>query len=161
MNRLPFFFTKIMVYNPCVSVYYVTRTLKQWNIGGDMSMFTFDPNTPIYIQIMDYVKKDIVTGQLKQGDKLPSVRELASVMQTNPNTVQRALQELEREGIAETRRGTGRYVTQEGEKIMEMKREMSKELIDAYVNGMQALGFSEDEMVTLVRSSVQQREEEK
>jgi len=123
-------------------------------------MFTFDPNIPIYIQIMNYVKKEIVTDRLQQGEKLPSVRELAGELQTNPNTVQRALQELEREGIAETRRGTGRYVTQERGKIMEMKREMSKNLIDAYVNGMQALGFSEEEMLTLIRSSLHKGEEQ-
>lgn len=123
-------------------------------------MFTFDPNIPIYIQIMNYVKKEIVTGRMQQGEKLPSVRELAGELQTNPNTVQRALQELEREGIAETRRGTGRYVTQERGKIMEMKREMSKDLIDAYINGMQALGFSEEEMLTLIRSSLHKGEEQ-
>ncbi|MCP8968549.1 GntR family transcriptional regulator [Ectobacillus ponti] len=120
----------------------------------------FDPNMPIYIQIMDFIKKQIITGQLQQGEKLPSVRDLAAELQTNPNTVQRALQELEREGIAEARRGMGRYVTHEGEKIMEMKRDMSKELISAFVSGMEALGVSEEEMLMLVQSALEQRKGE-
>ena len=64
----------------------------------------FDNNLPIYLQIMTYLKKEIIIGKLLPGDKIPSVRELASELQINPNTVQRTFQELEREGIVETRR---------------------------------------------------------
>lgn len=120
----------------------------------------FDPNIPIYIQIMTYIKKEIVTGRLHEGNKVPSVRELAGELQINPNTIQRTFQELEREGIIETRRGTGRYVTKERGRIMEMKKDMSKELLTAFINGMNALGFSEEEIVVLVRSSLQKKGEE-
>lgn len=65
----------------------------------------FDNNLPIYLQIMQYIKKQIVTGTLKAGDKIPSVRELAAELQINPNTVQRTFQELEREEVVETKRG--------------------------------------------------------
>ncbi|PGV02343.1 GntR family transcriptional regulator, partial [Bacillus thuringiensis] len=65
----------------------------------------FSPNIPIYIQVMEYIKKEIVTGRLASGDKIPAVRELASKLQVNPNTIQRTFQELEQEGIAVTRRG--------------------------------------------------------
>lgn len=82
----------------------------------------FDNNLPIYLQIMTYLKKEIIIGKLLPGDKIPSVRELASELQINPNTVQRTFQELEREGIVETRRGLGRYVTSEESKIMEIKK---------------------------------------
>lgn len=82
----------------------------------------FDNNLPIYLQIMTYLKKEIIIGKLQPGDKIPSVRELASELQINPNTVQRTFQELEREGIVETRRGLGRYVTSEESKIMEIKK---------------------------------------
>lgn len=82
----------------------------------------FDNNLPIYLQIMNYLKKEIVTGKLKAGDKIPSVRELAAELQINPNTVQRTFQELEREAVVETKRGLGRYVTSEESKIMTIKK---------------------------------------
>ena len=86
----------------------------------------FSPNTPIYIQVMEHIKKEIVTGHLLPGDKIPSVRELASELQVNPNTIQRTFQELERDGVVVTRRGMGRYVTNEGEKIMEYEKRWRK-----------------------------------
>ena len=95
----------------------------------------FSPNTPIYIQVMEYIKKEIVTGHLLPGDKIPSVRELASELQVNPNTIQRTFQELERDGVVVTRRGMGRYVTNEGEKIMELRKEMAKESLFYRWNG--------------------------
>jgi GntR family transcriptional regulator len=120
----------------------------------------FDPNIPIYIQIMNYIKKQIVSGELKQGDKIPSVREFAAGLQINPNTVQRTFQELEREGIVETKRGMGRYVTNEREKVMEIKREMSKDLLETFLEGMNALGFSSEEIVSLVRRSLEEKGDE-
>lgn len=73
-------------------------------------MNDFDATIPIYLQIMNDIKRDIVTGRLGQGAKLPSVRECAEANTVNPNTVQRAYQELEREGVSETRRGMGTFV---------------------------------------------------
>jgi GntR family transcriptional regulator len=115
----------------------------------------FDNNLPIYIQIMHYIKKQIVTGRLKEGDKIPSVRELATELQINPNTVQRTFQELEREGIVETKRGMGRYVTKDRGKIMDIKREMSKELISSFLKGMYSLGFTKEEIVSVVSNALQ------
>ncbi|GGE76772.1 GntR family transcriptional regulator [Priestia taiwanensis] len=115
----------------------------------------FDNNLPIYIQIMYYIKKQIVTGQLKEGDKIPSVRELATELQINPNTVQRTFQELEREGIVETKRGMGRYVTKERGKIMDIKREMSKELIQTFLKGMYSLGFTKEEIINVITGAVE------
>ena len=66
------------------------------------------------------------------GDKIPSVRELASELQVNPNTIQRTFQELERDGVVVTRRGMGRYVTNEGEKIMELRKEMAKRITSLF-----------------------------
>lgn len=121
-----------------------------------MSM-EFDNNLPIYLQIMNKIKRDIVTGALKAGDKIPSVRELAVELQINPNTIQRTFQELERENIVETRRGLGRYVTSEESKIMNIKKEMASELLDGFIHGMKDLGFSEAEIVTLVSESAANR----
>ncbi|WHX49966.1 GntR family transcriptional regulator [Paenibacillus woosongensis] len=115
----------------------------------------FDNNLPIYLQIMDYIKREIVTGKLKAGDKIPSVRELAVELQINPNTVQRTFQELEREAIVETRRGLGRYVTSEESKIMRIKKEMAGDLLERFIHGMQELGFSSEDIASIVAEAVQ------
>ncbi|MFE4711557.1 MULTISPECIES: GntR family transcriptional regulator [unclassified Paenibacillus] len=120
----------------------------------------FDNNLPIYIQIMNYIKGEIVTGKLKPGDKIPSVRELASDLQINPNTVQRTFQELERETIVETRRGMGRYVTSEEGKIMTIKKEMAKDVLDRFIRGMRELGFQGEDIVAAVAESVNHKDGE-
>lgn len=114
----------------------------------------FDNNMPIYLQIMAYVKKQIITGKLGPGSKIESVREMASELQINPNTIQRALQELERETIVETRRGMGRYVTSEESMIMTLKKEMAGELLDRFVLGMKELGFEDRDILELVKHTV-------
>ncbi|GLX68225.1 GntR family transcriptional regulator [Paenibacillus glycanilyticus] len=114
----------------------------------------FDNNMPIYIQIMNYVKKQIITGKLSPGDKIESVRDLALELQINPNTIQRTFQELEREGIVETRRGLGRFVTSEGSTIMQIKKEMAGELLERFVQGMKELGFERDDIVAIVKDAV-------
>ncbi|WP_438495566.1 GntR family transcriptional regulator [Paenibacillus sp. IHBB 3054] len=117
----------------------------------------FDNNQPIYIQIMNYIKGEIITGKLKPGDKIPSVRELAAELQINPNTVQRTFQELEREEIVETRRGMGRYVTGREETIMTIKKEMAKDVLDRFIRGMEELGFQGEEILTVVAENIAQR----
>lgn len=119
----------------------------------------FDNNMPIYLQIMNYIKRQIVTGTLKPGDKILSVRELAAELQINPNTIQRTFQELEREEIVETRRGLGRYVTSEESKIMEIKKEMAGALLDQFINGMKELGFANQDIVSIVAEAVTQSPE--
>jgi len=114
----------------------------------------FDNNLPIYLQIMNYIKKEIVTGKLNAGDKIPSVRELAAELQINPNTVQRTFQELEREEVVETRRGLGRYVTSEEAKIMTIKKEMAGDLLDHFISGMQELGFTNKDIASIVAEAV-------
>lgn len=114
----------------------------------------FDNNLPIYLQIMNYIKLQIVTGKLGPGEKIPSVRELASELKINPNTIQRTFQELEREGVAESRRGLGRFVTSEDEKIMSIKKEMASDLLQRFIGGMKELGFDNDNIVKIVADSV-------
>ena len=72
-----------------------------------------DPSRPIYIQIMEEIKKRAVRGQYKPGTQLPSVRELAKEMEVNPNTIARVYMELDREGFIFTRRGHGSFITEE------------------------------------------------
>lgn len=124
-------------------------------------MIDFDNNLPIYVQIMSYLKKQIIVGKLKSGDKIPSVRELASELQINPNTVQRTFAELEREGIVETKRGLGRYVTSEESIIMEIKKEMAGELIDHFIQGMRELGFASNEIISIVSDAMEGSAEER
>lgn len=114
----------------------------------------FDNNLPIYLQVMNYIKKQIVAGKLKPGDKIESVRELAAELQINPNTIQRTFQELEREGVVVTRRGLGRYVTEEESMMMRMRKEMADQLLERFVSGMKELGFGERDIVALVAEAI-------
>lgn len=118
--------------------------------------FTFDDKLPIYIQIMDMVKSDIVTHKVKGGDKLPSVREMSENLKVNPNTVQRVYQELERENVTFTQRGMGTFVTEDEEKLKSLKIEMAKAIIETFANGMESLGFTKDEIVKIVSDSIKE-----
>jgi len=114
-------------------------------------MSEFNPNVPIYQQIMNGIKQDIVSGARKPGDKLQSVRELAEALTVNPNTVQRAYQELEREGVSETRRGTGTFIVEKESLISDLKTEMAHSVIKNFIDGMRALGFRDDAIVATVK----------
>jgi DNA-binding transcriptional regulator YhcF (GntR family) len=110
-------------------------------------MSEFDPNVPIYSQIMNAIKLDIIKGTRKAGDKLLSVRELAETMTVNPNTVQRAYQELEREGITETRRGMGTFIMENENLKTGLKHEMAKSVMKDFIDGMRALGYENDAII--------------
>ncbi len=114
-------------------------------------MTEFDPNTPIYIQIMHSIRRAIVTGEIRQGDKLPSVREQAESHKVNPNTVQRAYQELEREGTCETRRGTGTFVVEAGNLVADLRVAMANDVVDACLAGLSELGFGDNEILEAIR----------
>ena len=107
----------------------------------------FNDKTPIYLQIMDIIKMNIVTGKLKANDKLPSVREMATNLNVNPNTLQRSYQELERLGIVYTQRGTGTFVGEEKNMVDDLKKEMAKEVIDSFILRMKSLGFTANEII--------------
>jgi GntR family transcriptional regulator len=110
----------------------------------------FNDKTPIYLQIMDIIKMDIVTGKLKAKDKLPSVREMAVNLKVNPNTLQRSYQELERLGIVYTQRGMGTFVGEEKSMVDDLKKEMAKEVIDSFILRMKSLGFTDNEIINSV-----------
>jgi GntR family transcriptional regulator len=117
-------------------------------------MSEFNPNVPIYQQIMNGIKQDIVSGARKPGDKLQSVREMAEALTVNPNTVQRAYQELEREGVSETRRGTGTFIVEKDSLISDLKTEMAHAVIKNFIDGMRALGFRDDAIVATVKQEL-------
>lgn len=110
----------------------------------------FDNRSPIYLQIMNLIKQDITKGIIKAGEKLPSVRELAKDLKVNPNTIQRVYQELEREEVSFTKRGRGTFVTEDVKKIKFIKTEMAKDVIGRFVEGMEELGFTKNEMVEAI-----------
>jgi GntR family transcriptional regulator len=110
----------------------------------------FTGSIPIYEQIMRYIKKEIITGELNGEDKIPSVRDLADRLSVNPNTVSRAYQELEREGLTETRRGMGTYIV--GDKTIKdrIKKELSQDLVLDFIEEMKASGFTAEEIIGFV-----------
>lgn len=110
----------------------------------------FNTKTPIYLQIMDLIKMDIVIGKLKAKDKLPSVRDMATNLKVNPNTLQRSYQELERLGIVYTQRGMGTFVGEEKNMVDDLKQEMAKEVIDSFILRMKSLGFTDNEIIKYV-----------
>jgi GntR family transcriptional regulator len=137
-------------------VYYVTNTLERRYTGkGDEGMdLEFDDKMPIYLQIMDRIKMEIATEKLKANDKLPSVREMATSLKVNPNTLQRAYQELERLGIVYTQRGMGTFVGEKENMIDDLKQEMAKEVMDSFILRMKRLGFTEQEIMENISKNI-------
>lgn len=108
-------------------------------------------NMPIYVQIMNRVREAIAAGELKQGDKIASVRDLAADFEVNPNTMQRALTELEREGLLLSERTQGRYVASDAKAIGELRKDIARQAADSFRREMAALGFNEEEMMDFFR----------
>lgn len=102
---------------------------------------------PIYLQIIEYIQKQIVSGKLNSGDKLLSVRELSGVLKVSPNTVQKAYAELERMELVDTIRNTGREVTHDSAVIKKNKQYLAKNYINEFVANMKNMGFSIDEII--------------
>ena len=100
--------------------------------------------------IMEKLTEQIVSGQLAAGEKVPPVRELAAQAGVNPNTMQRALAEMEREGLMFTNRTSGRYVTEDREMIGKVREQIAGERITEFLSGMSQLGFTEQDIVALL-----------
>lgn len=128
-----------------------TRTIEtpkqEWHLTSDR---------PVFIQIMEKLKRDIVTGLYSPGDKLPSVRDLAAEAAVNPNTMQRAFSELEREGLVYTKRTNGRFITEDMAMISQLKEEMALDAISQFLNSMRQLGFSGQETLKLLKESLEE-----
>ena len=105
-------------------------------------MNDFNTNVPIYLQIIEDIKSRIMNGTLKPNDKIPSVREFALEFGVNPNTIQRAFTELERDGYIRTERAVGRYVNDNQELIDFQKQKYIQENIEEFVEKMESLGLS-------------------
>ena len=98
--------------------------------------WNFQDNLPIYSQLVDQLKRAVVSGEYAPGGKLPSVRELAADAGINPNTVQRAFGELERDGLVFTQRTSGKFVTEDTEKIETIKQELARSEIRHFLISM-------------------------
>ena len=107
--------------------------------------YIFDNERPIYIQLVEKIRLEIVSGKLKSGERLPSVRELALIARVNPNTMQKALAELETEGLVYTERTNGKFVTENKELIEKIKSKLAEEKVNNYLNDMQNIGIDYEE----------------
>jgi len=110
----------------------------------------FNNNIPIYIQVMEKIKQDIVAGKLKPGDKMPSSRDFSTELGINFNTVARVYKEMEMEEILFTRRGLGTFITETTEKIDCLRYEMAKKQIDAFIKGMSQIGYTKEDMIKFI-----------
>ena len=109
---------------------------------------------PIYLQLMERIQMDIVSGKYHAGDKLPSVRDLAIEAAVNPNTMQKALSELERVGLVYSQRTSGRFIDEDKTMIYELKQHLANEHILEFFEKMKQLGFREEEALQLMEERI-------
>lgn len=110
----------------------------------------FDGNAPIYTQLVDQMKLGIVSGEWIPGQRIPAVRELAVDAGVNPNTMQRALAQLENEGLVRTERTAGRYVTEDRALIEQLRAEAARNLTAEFLEKMRGIGYGPEQAATLL-----------
>ena len=117
----------------------------------------YNPTAPIYLQIIEYLKKDIITGVLAPGGRLDSVRALSDRFEVNLNTMQRACAELEKQGAIVTQRGIGSFVTEDRTVISALKEEMSDKMAVTFISGMLSLDFTENEILEIIKKTLKKK----
>lgn len=115
----------------------------------------FDNNMPIYIQVVNRIKQDLVTKKLNVGDKMPSTRDFAIELGLNLNTVARVYKELENEGVVFTKRGLGTFVTESEEKVAIIRSDMARELLSNFIKGMRNIACKDEEIISMLKESIQ------
>lgn len=118
-----------------------------------------DNDRPIYLQLMERIQHDIISGVYKPGDKIPSVRDLALDATVNPNTMQKALSELERNGLVYSQRTSGRFITDDEELLKYMKMQLATEHIRQFFEQMHQLGFSDDETLQMIQETLRREKQ--
>ncbi|WP_367924281.1 GntR family transcriptional regulator [uncultured Ruthenibacterium sp.] len=113
-----------------------------WNI---------QPDRPVYLQLIEQLELALVTGEYPPGARMPAVRELAAQAGVNPNTMQRALQELEIRGLVNTQRTSGRTVTQDAQMLIKLREKMALTQVAAFWENMKKLGLSGEEIVQMIQ----------
>lgn len=115
----------------------------------------FQANIPIYIQLVNIIRSQIALGELQPGEKVAAVRELAAVYSVNPNTMQRALAELERDGLMFTERTTGRFVTQDVQRIDKLRQGLAADFTQQFLKKMFEIGYSKEQIKESVEKEVE------
>jgi DNA-binding transcriptional regulator YhcF (GntR family) len=131
-------------------VYHCINQLKQL---GEKIKFIFDNERPIYIQLVEQLRIAVVSGAYEPGERLPSVRELALTAKVNPNTMQRALTELEDEGLIYTERTNGKFVTEKSAVIDGARRALAEGKAQRYLGEMESIGISFEDALNYLRDS--------
>lgn len=116
--------------------------------------YNFSSDKPIFLQMAELIKNDIISGKLQAGEKLKSVREFSMVYALNPNTVQKALAELEAEGLIYTDRTNGKFVAPDSKLISSSKATLINELTKKFVEDMTNLGISKKEIIKKVEEKI-------
>lgn len=116
-----------------------------WELNGDR---------PIYLQLMEQVQLRIVSGLYPAGAKLPAVRDLAAEASVNPNTMQKALAELERDGLVYSQRTAGRFITEDQKMIERVKQGLARELVLEFLKKMGGIGYSAQETAALMQQAI-------
>lgn len=120
-----------------------------WNLKSDR---------PIYAQLIEQIQLMIVSGIYPAGAKLPSVRDMAADAAVNPNTMQRALSQLESEGLLFSQRTSGRFVTEDGDRIMQIKNNLAVEIIHEFLDKMNQLGYDREQTFSLLNRIMKEEE---
>lgn len=136
-------------------VYYLTIALIQRDWSDRME---YNTASPIYLQVINELKKRMVKGELKPGEKMPSNRELAVLFKVNQNTAARIYREMESMGLCYTKRGIGTFVSEEDDMISGLKKEMAEELVRNFMQEMEDLGFQKGDIIDRIADY---KEEEK
>ncbi len=123
-----------------------------------MGDIKFNESMPIYLQLMARIKQDIISGQLEPGAKIDSVRDLASRFGVNPNTMQKAFSELEREEILHAERTAGRFVTKNKLLIESIRYKEARNITESFIKQMRSLGYTEEEIIEFLPYSFKDTE---
>ena len=116
--------------------------------------WNLDDSRPIYLQLMERIQHDIISGVYQPGDKLPSVRDLALDAAVNPNTMQKALSELERGGLVYSHRTSGRFITDDSTLLKKIKTDLAQEYISTFLSQMRRLGVNDSETLEMIKETV-------
>ncbi len=118
----------------------------------------YENNIPIYLQVINRIKKDMIQGKLPMGAKLPSTRDMAVQYHINPNTAGRIYKEMEQQNMCYTKRGLGTFVTEDATVFAAMKEAMADEVLETFIKEMKDLGYTKDEVVTVVAARYEREE---
>ncbi|MCH4164010.1 MAG: GntR family transcriptional regulator [Lentilactobacillus diolivorans] len=121
----------------------------------------YDDKIPIYYQIKNFIYREIIVGNLKLGEQLPAVRQLAVDLTVNVNTIQRALSELIVEKVIESKRGKGNFVTEDETKIDDLRRRLIDEYLSDAYNNLHQLNVSDQEIIEYLNQYIEDRRKKK